>query len=101
MLYQLTSADRLPLLVRLLIWPLLLLEGWLAALSAANAVSAATPSILRRAISGSAPALVKSASANPEMAASGALPPAARAAASSKKSDRASASPARPRQKED
>ena len=69
MLYQLTSAERLPLLVRLLIWPLLLLEGWLAALSAANAADAATPSILRRAISGSAPALgVKSSSANLETA---------------------------------
>ena len=69
MLYQLTSssAERLPLLVRLLIWPLLLLEGWLAALSAANAADAATPSILRRAISGSAPALgVKSSAANLE-----------------------------------
>lgn len=44
LLYQLTSADRLPLLVRLIIWPLLLVEAWLAALSDASAVGRAVSS---------------------------------------------------------
>ena len=44
LLYQLTSADRLPLLVRLIIWPLLLIEAWLAALSDASAVGRAVSS---------------------------------------------------------
>lgn len=35
LLWQMQSAKRLPLLVRLLVWPLLLFEGWLAMLSAA------------------------------------------------------------------
>ena len=36
-LYQLGSSERLPLPVRVFIWPLLLLEGWLASLSASEA----------------------------------------------------------------
>jgi hypothetical protein len=42
LLYQLVSASRLPLLVRLLLWPLLLLEGALKAVSDRNAYLAAT-----------------------------------------------------------
>ena len=92
LLYQLTSAERLPLLLRLFIWPLLVFEGWLEALSAANA---AMPMAVRHA--NSAPTVLGGGGA----AAAAADEKPAAAAKSTATAARATSSPARSRSKKD